>query len=85
MPRRAGTGSPARPLHLLDGLFTLASLARHSSGVVQRRQQQRLAVAQRLLDPLPPQLAPTGHWVDQFWSGLRWATVGLLLAWMLRP
>ena len=74
-----------RLLHLLDGLLTQASLARHSSGVGQRRQLQRLALTQRLLDPLPAELAPAGRGAVVFWQGLRWATAGLLVAWLLRP
>lgn len=75
---------PIRLLHLLDGLFTQASLTRHSSGVTQRRQRQRLALTQRLLDPLPESLAPPNRVEVLFWRGLRWATAGLLLAWWLK-
>jgi hypothetical protein len=80
-PRRR----PVRLLHLLDGIFTQASLAGRSSGVAQRRQRQRLAVSQRLLDPLPAELAPADQASQLFWRGLRWGGVGLLLAWLLRP
>ncbi|MCP9926890.1 hypothetical protein KBY90_03280 [Cyanobium sp. CH-040] len=76
---------PVRLLHLLDGLFTQASLARRSSGVAQRRQQQRLAVAQRLLDPLPAPLTMADGGATAFWRALRWGGLGLLLAWLLRP
>jgi hypothetical protein len=76
---------PVRLLHLLDGLFTQAALARRSSGVGRRRQQQRLALTQRLLDPLPPELVASGRDGERFWRGLRWATLGLVLAWLLRP
>jgi hypothetical protein len=76
---------PVRLLHRLDGLFTQASLARSSSGVGRRRQQQRLALTQRLLDPLPPELLASGRDGQWFWRGLRWGTLGLLLAWLLRP
>lgn len=79
-PRR-----PVRLLHLLDGLLSQASLARRSSGAAQRRHRQRLALAQRLLDPLPPELIPPGGGTDRFWRGLRWGTLGLVLAWLLRP
>lgn len=75
---------PIRLLHLLDGVFTQASLMGHSSGVTQRRQRQRLALTQRLLDPLPESLAPSLRVEVLFWRGLRWATAGLLLAWLLR-
>lgn len=76
---------PVRLLHLLDGIFTQASLAGRSSGVAERRQRQRLALSQRLLDPLPKELAPADHDSQLFWRGLRWGGLGLLLAWMLRP
>ena len=69
---------------MLDALYAQASLARRSSGVQQRRERQRLAMAQRLLDPLPPELAQPLRLELLFWRGLRWGTVGLLLAWVLR-
>ena len=75
---------PIRLLHLLDGLLTQASLTAKSSGVNQRRQRQRLALTQRLLDPLPEQLAPPYRQEVLFWRGLRWSTAGLLLAWLLK-
>ena len=75
---------PIRLLHLLDGLLTQASLTAKSSGVNQRRQRQHLELTQRLLDPLPEQLAPPYRQEVLFWRGLRWATAGLLLAWLLK-
>ena len=69
---------------MLDALYTQASLAQRSSGVQQRRERQRLAMAQRLLDPLPPGLAQTQRLELLFWRGLRWGTLGLLIAWVLR-
>lgn len=75
---------PIRLLHLLDGLLTQAALEGGSRGVVQRRQRQRLALTQRLLDPLPRPLAPPLRIELLFWRGLRWATAGLLLAWLLK-
>ena len=75
---------PIRLLHLLDGLLTQASLTAKSSGVNQRRQRQRLELTQILLDPLPEQLAPPYRQEVLFWRGLRWATAGLLLAWILK-
>ena len=75
---------PVRLLHLLDGLLTQGSLASRSTGVSQRRQRQRLALTQRLLDPLPKELVPTNHAERLFWRGLRWGTGGFLLAWWLR-
>ncbi len=75
---------PIRLLHLLDGLLTQGTLTAKSSGVTQRRQQQRLALTQRLLDPLPAELALPHRQDVIFWRGLRWTTVGLLLAWLLK-
>ena len=40
--------------------------------------------AQQLLDPLPPELLPPRRIELMFWRVLRWGTVGLLAAWMLR-
>lgn len=76
---------PVRLLHLLDGLLTQAVDPDRCSGVRQRRLRQRLALGQRLLDPLPPALAPRRQ-VDQlFWRALRWGGPGLLLAvWLAR-
>lgn len=74
---------PIRLLHLLDGLLTQASLTANSSGVTQRRQRQRLALTQRLLDPLPVELGLPHRQEVLFWRGLRWSTAGLLLAWLL--
>ena len=73
-----------RLLHRLDAVFTQAALAVHSGGVSGRRQRQRLAVAQRLLDPLPRELHPPERFGRQFWQGLRWITLGLLIAAVLR-
>jgi hypothetical protein len=84
-PMSASPRRPLRPLHLLDDLLGQASVARRSSGVAQRRHRQRLALAQRVLDPLPPELVPQGRDAGRFWRGLRWGTLGLLLAWLLRP
>jgi hypothetical protein len=70
---------PIRLLHVLDGLLSQANLTTRGQGAVQRRQRQRLALTQRLLDPLPGPLARA----NLFWRGLRWGTLGLLLAWLL--
>lgn len=75
---------PLRLLHLLDGLLSQVLDPDRSSGVQQRRQQQRLALAQRLLDPLPPVLAPPARAELLFWRALRWGGLGLLLALWLR-
>ena len=81
---RSSGQRPARLLHVLDALYTQASLAQRSSGVQRRRERQRLALAQRLLDPLPPELAQPRRIELLFWRGLRWGTLGLLIAWLLR-
>ena len=69
--------------HLLDGLLTQTSLASRSSGVSRRRNLQRLALTQRLLDPLPKELDPSRRLDVLFWQGMRWGTAGFLLAWWL--
>ena len=81
MPTRA---KPIRLLHLLDGLLAQGALSAQGPGAVQRRQRQRLALIQRLLDPLPRQLTRPNRSEVLFWRGLRWGTAGLLLAWWLR-
>ena len=81
VPTRA---KPIRLLHLLEGLLAQGALSAQGPGVVQRRQRQRLALTQRLLDPLPRQLAPPDRSELLLWRGLRWGTAGLLLAWWLR-
>ncbi|MBM5807848.1 MAG: hypothetical protein FJ056_09200, partial [Cyanobacteria bacterium M_surface_10_m2_179] len=49
-----------------------------------RRLRQRMALAQRLLDPLPQPLQPTAWQERWLWRGLRWGGVGLVLALWLR-
>ena len=60
---------PIRLLHLLDALLSQAGVASQGSGVFQRRQRQRLALMQRLLNPLPGQLH---HCFDD----VRWSSRG---------
>ena len=81
MPTRA---KPIRLLHLLDGLLAQGVRSAQGTGVVQRRQRQRLALTQRLLDPMPRQLSPPNRSEIVLWRGLRWGTIGLLLAWWLK-
>ncbi len=89
--RRDSSGSkrqrhqPVRLLHRLEGLFLQASLTSRSSGVQQRRERQRLALAQRLLDPLPPELTQPGRSNLLFWRCLRWGTLGMLITLGLKP
>jgi hypothetical protein len=66
----------------------LASLLAHgqtradpdSRGVVQRRRRQRLALVQRLLDPLPAGLSSPHGRMERFWTVLRWGGLGLIVA-----
>ena len=70
-------------LHHLGALLSLPTQARQATGSRGRRQRQRLALAQRLLESLPGELQASGGG-DWFWRPLRWGSVGLLLAWWLR-
>jgi hypothetical protein len=90
-------GSP-RLLHHLAALLSLAGqragtkencFSRATREVrpsaAQRRRRQHLALAQRLLDPLPPALLPADRQGEHFWRALRWGGMGLLLAlWLSR-
>ena len=90
MPDRHGWGEagiamrPIRLLHLLDALLSQAGVASQGSGVFQRRQRQRLALMQLLLNPWPGTLHQCNRVDGLFWRGLRWGTLGLLVAWLLR-
>jgi len=75
-------------LHHLAALLTLASRPRgpaeaENLGRQQRRQRQHLALAQRLLDPLPVALRSGGHAAELFWRAARFGGAGVLLAWWL--
>jgi len=74
---------PPRVLHQLAALMSLPVQTRGSSGVALRRQRQRLALAQRLLEAMPPELLPAGG-AERFWRVLRWGGLGMLLAWLLQ-
>jgi hypothetical protein len=83
MPRR-------RPLRLLHHLAVPLALgacplppADRPLSPASRRQRQRLALIQRLLDPLPAGLRPQGQGAERFWRALRWGTPALLLGWWL--
>jgi hypothetical protein len=80
--QRGGTGV----LHHLAAVLNLAGrqLPASEAGAPMRRRRQRLALAQRLLDPLPPGLHPQGGGVERFWRIVRWGGLGLLAAWLLR-
>lgn len=73
-------------LHPLEDLLALAQKppSAQESGSAQRRQRQRLALAQRLLDPLPPGLSSPEATADQFWRVLRWGGLGLIVARLLQ-
>jgi len=84
--RTRGLQRSAAPhlFHHLAALLALAGrrpLAADSgpTGSPLRRRRQRLALAQRLLDPLPPSLLPTSHQGERFWQALRWGSAGMLL------
>lgn len=82
-PRRR----PAGVLHCLAALLALAQRppTPEHSGTAQRRQSQRLALAQRLLDPLPSALISPAAGRERFWRVLRWGGLGLLVARLLQP
>ncbi|MFN6133935.1 MAG: hypothetical protein ACK46L_13720 [Synechococcaceae cyanobacterium] len=81
---------PSGLLHHLEALLTLAGPrqgphpARARDQASERRRQQRLSLAQRLLDPLPIGLRAPGQAAELFWQGLRWGGAGLLLGWILQ-
>lgn len=86
--RRAG-GPPEAHRGLLHPLEALLTRAQHSQagergGRAQRRRRQQLALARRLLDPLPPALRPSEVGRERFWTVLRWGGAGLLVARLLR-
>jgi len=85
-----------RSPRLLHHLAALLSLAGQRAGqtrqtigtaevegrpsTVRRRRLQHLALAQRLLDPLPPALSPPYPEAERFWRALRWGGLGVLIA-----
>jgi hypothetical protein len=81
-------GATPGVLHHLAALLTLANRPRGSAdadnlGRQQRRQRQHLALAQRLLDPLPVSLRAGSHAAELFWRAIRFGGAGVLLAWWL--
>jgi len=77
-----------RLLHNLGDLHSLAAApvapaGQAGRGSAQRRRRQHLALAQRLLDPLPPALLPPQGGSELFWRMLRWGGLGLLLSRLL--
>lgn len=73
-----------RLLHHLGQLHGLAA-GQGGSGAAARRRRQHLAMAQRLLDPLPGALLPPQAGSELFWRALRWGGAGLLVARLLAP
>ncbi len=78
--------SPPGVLHHLAAVLSLSQRrpAAEPCGALMRRRHQRLALAQRLLDPLPEWLGSSRRGGEIFWQGLRWGGLGLLLAWLLQ-
>jgi hypothetical protein len=78
---------PLRWTHLFANLFSLAERARHPDiggpSVANRRLQQRLSLAQRLMEALPASLTPGRSFADRFWQGFRWGGLGLVIARLL--
>lgn len=81
--------TPIRWLHQLATLMAQVSRAERISSADEslqaRRLRQRMALAQRLLDPLPAPLRPTTWQETSLWTALRWGGLGLVLAlWLKR-
>ncbi|MEY4430716.1 MAG: hypothetical protein RLZZ533_652 [Cyanobacteriota bacterium] len=79
---------PIRWLHQLGGLMAQVARAERlqprDDSLQARRLRQRMALAQRLLDPLPAALQGS-PWSERWlWQALRWGGPGLLLALWLR-
>ena len=73
-------------LHPMASVLNLAArrLPAAESSAPMRRRRQRLALVQRLLDPLPAGLLPPDAQAERFWRIVRWGGLGVLLAWGLR-
>lgn len=74
-------------LHHLEALLTLAGrrpLRPACPSAHERRRGQRLALAQRLLEPLPPALLSPDRQADLFWIVVRWGGLGACIAWLLQ-
>ena len=73
-------------LHPMALVLNLAAkrLPSAESSAPMRRRRQRLALVQRLLDPLPAGLHSQDAQKERFWRIVRWGGLGVLLAWGLR-
>jgi hypothetical protein len=80
-PRRPGV---LQPLAAVLALAQRPQPSLETSGTAQRRQSQRLALAQRLLDPLPSTLISPAAARERFWVVLRWGGLGLIVARLLQ-
>ena len=88
--RRPRPDSSPRLLHHLQALLALGTppsgVSKAKQGPVgraERRRRQHLALSQRILDPLPQALRPTGGGAEKFWIILRWGGCGMVLAHIL--
>jgi hypothetical protein len=72
-------------LHPMASVLNLAvrRVPAAESSAPMRRRRQRLALVQRLLDPLPAGLQPPEAQAERFWRIVRWGGLGVLLAWVL--
>jgi hypothetical protein len=80
--------TPIRWVHQLGGLMAQVSRAERlqprDDSLQARRLRQRMALAQRVLDPLPAPLRGSGLAERALWQSLRWGGLGLLLSLWLR-
>ena len=80
--------TPIRWLHQLGGLMAQVARAERlparDDSLQARRLRQRMALAQRLLDPLPVPLRASGLAERGLWQALRWGGLGMVLALWLR-
>lgn len=81
--------TPVRWLHQLSALMAQVAkaerLAQPDDSLQARRVRQRLALAQRVLDPLPRSLQGRSWREDSLWTALRWGGAGLALSlWLHR-
>ncbi len=86
-PRRSHPRlAPPGVLHHLAAVLSLSQRQPPPEpiGALMRRRRQRLALAQRLLDPLPSGLRSSRQGAERFWQAVRWGGLGLILAWVLQ-